>query len=325
VSQIVCPMLSALPPVDATGQPVDRECLYDGCRFYSRAEKDCGLAVAGRATARLAEEAAARPDADIRAALDQAALAADRTAALESTVNALGSALARLETQMASILEVQQKVADRLLEEMSLLLARTQRSDQSVAALAQRIEAGEESGRSIARALETRMKHDEAAIESRRQDEALACNNRGVALYYRGALEAARDAFLKAIDLRPGYAEAYNNLGLVHSRLGRETDAIEAFRQALTTDPAMSEAYNNLGFLYHTSAQFDRAAQMFGLAIESAGDSSVAYTNLGNTYYAMKQAEKAVEAWKRAVELDPMNESARRGLRMFQEDEERAA
>jgi tetratricopeptide (TPR) repeat protein len=317
-------MLSALPPVDGTGRPVDRECLYDGCRFYSRDERDCGLEVAGRATARLLEQAA-HPSAEIRAALDQASQAADRTAALESTVNLLGSALARLESQMASILEVQQKVADRLLEEMSLLLARTQRNDQSVAALAQRIEAGEESGRTIARALETRLKQDEAEIESRRRDEALACNNRGVALYYRGALEAARDAFVKAIDLRPGYAEAFNNLGLVQSRLGRETDAIEAFRQALTADPAMGEAYNNLGFLYHTSAQYDRAAQMFGLAIESASDSSVAYTNLGNTYYAMKQAEKAVEAWKRAVELDPMNESALRGLRMYQADEEIAA
>ncbi len=34
----------------------------------------------------------------------------------------------------------------------------------------------------------------------------------------------------------------------------------------------------------------------------------------------MKQPEKAVEAWRRALELDPMNENARRGLRMFQQD-----
>jgi hypothetical protein len=34
----------------------------------------------------------------------------------------------------------------------------------------------------------------------------------------------------------------------------------------------------------------------------------------------MKQSEKAVEAWRRAVELDPMNESARRGLTMFQQE-----
>jgi Tfp pilus assembly protein PilF len=46
----------------------------------------------------------------------------------------------------------------------------------------------------------------------------------------------------------------------------------------------------------------------------------VAYANLGNSFYKMKLADKAVEAWRRALELDPMNENARRSLRMFQQD-----
>ena len=320
MSQTLCPMLSALPPVDAAGQPVNRECLKEPCRFYDSKARDCGLSIASRLTAKLADEAQSRADADMRAALIQAGQATDRMAALDSTVNGLGSALARLESQIASIIEVQQKVADRLLEEMSLLLARTQKNDQAIAALKERLDAAEAGQATIVRALETRLKKDEADLEASHRDEAITCNNRGVALYYRGALEAARDAFRRAIELMPGYAEAYNNLGLAESRLGHETEAIEAFRQALNADPKMGEAYNNLGFVYHTSSQFDRAAQMFGLAIENAGDSSIAYTNLGNTFYALQQAEKAVEAWKRAVDLDPMNENARRGLRMFQQD-----
>ncbi|HUD71394.1 MAG TPA: tetratricopeptide repeat protein [Dongiaceae bacterium] len=320
MSETLCPMLSALPPVDTAGQPVNRECLKDPCRFYDRKARDCGLSIAARLTTRLADEAQSRADADMRAAVLQSGQTADRVAALESTVNGLGSALARLESQMASIIEVQQKVADRLLEEMSLLNARTQKNDQAIAAVGQRIEAAEASQKTIVQSLEVRLKKDEEDLAAGRRDEAVTCNNRGVALYYRGALEAARDAFKRSVDLHPGYAEALNNLGLAESRLGREAEAIEAFRQALVSDPKMGEAYNNLGFLYHTSSQFDRAAQMFGLAIENAGDSSIAYTNLGNTYYAMQQAEKAVEAWKRAVDLDPMNENARRGLRMFQED-----
>ena len=320
MSETLCPMLSALPPVDAAGQPVNRHCLEEPCRFYDRKAQDCSLSIAARLTSRLADEAQSRIDADMRAALIQAGQATDRIAALESTVNGLGTALAGLESQMASIIEVQQKVADRLLEEMSLLNTRTQRNDLAIAAVRERQEAAEAGQVAIVRALETRLKKDEADLESGRRDEALTCNNRGVALYYRGALEAARDAFRRAIELQPGYAEAYNNLGLAESRLGRETEAIEAFRQALNADPKMGEAYNNLGFLYHTSSQFDRAAQMFGLAIENAGDSSIAYTNLGNTFYAMQQSEKAVEAWKRAVDLDPMNQSARRGLRLFQQD-----
>lgn len=322
MSTLICPMLTALEPVDASGRPVNRECIYERCRFFNLEQKDCNLMLGSRAMARLAEkaEAGAASGAGLEAAVIQAGRAADRLSALESTLNGLGAALARIESQMAASLEVQQKVADRLLEEMSLLLARTQKNDQAAGAMAGRLERAEEAYGQVMKALETRLQKDQQDLEALRRDEAVACNNRGVALYYRGAFEAARDAFLKAIELLPDYAEALNNLGLVYSRLGREQEAIDAFRKALTADPKMGEAYNNLGFLYHTSSQFDRAAQMFNLAIENAGDSSVAYTNLGNTFHAMRQSDKAVDAWSRALELDPMNESARRGLRMFQQD-----
>ena len=324
MSTLICPMLTALKPTDDAGRPVNRECIYEQCRFFNLEQQDCNLMIGSRSMARLAAAAETRaaPHADLEAAVIQAGQATDRIGALESTLNGLGSALARLESQIATIVEVQQKVADRLLEEMSLLLARTQKNDQAMGEIAARLEHSAEDQRQISQALEARSQKDQADLLARRRDEALVCNNRGVVLYYRGAFEAARDAFRKAIELQPDYPEGLNNLGLACSRLGQEQDAIEAFRKALTVDPKMSEAYNNLGFLYHTASQFDRAAQMFGLAIENAGDSSVAYTNLGNTYYAMRQSEKAVVAWQRAVDLDPMNEGARRGLRMFQQDAE---
>lgn len=324
MSPIICPMLSALPAADASGQPVNRECLYEGCRFFDGAARDCGLGLAAAATGRLAA-AAGQPDPALQAALAQAGHATDRIVALESTVTGLASALARLESQMASIIEVQQKVADRLLEEMSLLLTRTEKGEQAVVALSGQIDRAEAGSRAAIEAIEVRRKSDLLDLEARRRDEAVVLNNRGVALYYRGAHEAARDAFRKAIEERADYGEAWNNLGLVESRLGREKEAIEAFRKALEADPKMGEAYNNLGFLYHTQAQYDRAAQMFHLAIESACDSAVAYANLGNTYYALSQHQKAVETWRHALDLDPMNETARRGLRMFQQDEGRAA
>ncbi|MCZ6695047.1 MAG: tetratricopeptide repeat protein, partial [Acidobacteria bacterium] len=58
----------------------------------------------------------------------------------------------------------------------------------------------------------------------------------------------------------------------------------------------------------------------FGQAIENAADTSIAYTNLGNSFYKLQQPDRALQAWKRALEFDPMNENARRGLRMFQQD-----
>lgn len=316
----ICPMLQALPATDAAGQPVNRECLLEPCRFYDRQQQDCGLSLQAALTARL--HAQSELDAaESRAATARLDEITGRATSIEARTAGMEIAVGDLLGRIATLVETQQKAAERLLEEMSLLQARSQKEEASVAALAERLQRSEESTRGILEALDTQRRRDQSDLEARRRDEAVLVNNRGVALYYRGACEAARDAFLKALELMPDYAEAHNNLGLVFSRLGEGERAVESFRKALTADPKMGEAYNNLGFLYHTTAQFDRAAQMFGLAIENTGDSSVAYANLGNTYYAMKNPEKAVEAWKHAVDLDPMNESARRGLRMFEQDD----
>jgi tetratricopeptide (TPR) repeat protein len=342
---MICPMLSALKPVDQQGRPVNRECIYEGCRFFNAQQRDCNLMIGSRAMIQAAEAQSARPDLgkdlvrfsqDVQKEVGQAAQATiQKIAALEAAVARIGGGLtqisaqssAQISAQIATVVETQQKVADRLLEEISLLTATVTRTEQTSAGLAARIDrveaalgALQEGHRTVMDSLEARLQRDRADLEQRRQEEAVGCNNRGVALYYRNALDAALDAFRKALQIKPDYAEACSNMGLVLSKLGREKQAVESFQKALTLDPKMSEIYNNLGFLYHTTARYDRAVQMFGQAIENAADSSVAYTNLGNSFYALKQSDKAVEAWRRAVELDPLNENARRGLRMFQQD-----
>ena len=263
-------------------------------------------------------------------------------------VGATAAASSQSLDQLAALTDLQQKVAERLLEEMSLLSTSVRKLEQIVSALDKKVDKSaaegvqlsqqlllvkgqsekthaalrglHEGNRAVIQAVETQLQRDQVDVARRQLEQAEECNNRGVALYYRGAMEASLAAFRRAVELRPEYAEAHNNLGLVLSKMGKEKEATEAFQEALRLDPAMAEVYNNLGFMYHTSGQLDRAVQMFGQAIQNNADSAVAYTNLGNSFYGLKQPEKAVEAWRRALELDPMNENARRGLRMFQQD-----
>ncbi len=453
---MICPMLSALKPTDDNGNPVDRECIYEDCRFFNQTQRDCNLMMASRAMLKMAEQGPAPTAladmerrftdvgrgllqssmemqeivrqagqetagkvAEVREDLAQrlqglearlqpgpqdieARLAAglqeverrlagrqreieerivsilqenegrtaqglqaylgEMRAALEGTigrvqtrleeqgrgVGATAAAASQSLDQLAALTDLQQKVAERLLEEMSLLNANTRKLEGALAATDRKIDkSAEESlqlsqqlllvkgqsekthaalrglhegNRAVIQAVETQLQRDQADLTRKHREEAEECNNRGVALYYKGALEAALAAFRRAIELLPEYAEAHNNLGLVLSKMGQEKDATEAFQQALRIDPAMAEVYNNLGFMYHTSGRFDRAVQMFGQSIQNSADSAVAYTNLGNSFYKMKRPEKAVEAWRRALELDPMNENARRSLRMFQQD-----
>ena len=61
-----------------------------------------------------------------------------------------------------------------------------------------------------------------------------------------GRLEDARRAYLKAIELRPGYVEARNNLGFLLVRTGAEREAAEQFERALLLDPKYAQALVNL-------------------------------------------------------------------------------
>ena len=53
---MICPMLSALKPTDDAGRPVNRECIYEECRFFNVAQRDCNLMMASRAMLRMAEK-----------------------------------------------------------------------------------------------------------------------------------------------------------------------------------------------------------------------------------------------------------------------------
>ncbi len=59
--------------------------------------------------------------------------------------------------------------------------------------------------------------------------------------------QAAADAALRAVQLKPDHAQAQEFLGLALKRLGRRPEAIEAFRAALRCRPEDAEAHLVLG------------------------------------------------------------------------------
>ncbi len=439
---MICPMLSALKPVDDHGNPVNRECIYEECRFFDQQARDCSLMMASQAMLDMARRGPVaapagdpRPGAEIERRLtdvrkdlltsaleiqgvvrEAAQAILERLAAgvaptgspvsapgapagvptphpgasseelkmlpqrlgsieravagssvalqrsleegllafsvrLDARTNGMSNAdavAAQLLAQMNALAQTQQKAVEKLLGEMATVQSSTRRLDQAVATIEKGLgRATEDSlqmqqlltlvkgqtekthaalrsitegNKSVLLAIETQSQRDQAELARHRQEESQACNSRGVVLYYRGALEAALQAFDRALELVPQFAESHNNRGLVLSKMGRADEAISAFQEALRLDPNMGEVFNNLGFLYHASADHQKAVEMFNQAVQGAADSSIAYTNLGNSFYKLSQPEKAVSAWRHALELDPLNENARRGLRMFQQD-----
>jgi tetratricopeptide (TPR) repeat protein len=52
----------------------------------------------------------------------------------------------------------------------------------------------------------------------------------------------------RALDLRPGYAEAWNNICAAYNKLGRYNEAVAACEQALRSKPDFELARNNLQY-----------------------------------------------------------------------------
>jgi tetratricopeptide (TPR) repeat protein len=163
-------------------------------------------------------------------------------------------------------------------------------------------------------------KRDEEAKARERKEQAREANNRGAALYHRGAYEAAVLEFQRALEIDSKMAEAHNNLGLAYSQIKKNKEAVEAFKRALALDSGMGEAYNNLGLLYHLGAEYGKAVQMFQTSLEKNANPSAAYTNLGNSYYEAKKFKEAVAAWQKALEFNPLNKDAKRALEMFHKE-----
>jgi tetratricopeptide (TPR) repeat protein len=260
---------------------------------------------ADRALAQRLEAVAGRLDGIERLHQELAGMRRERAESDEALRRAIGAAGEHARQETASIRA-----------DLSRIAARLERPD----GIAEALEALRGEAREVLSALRERRRIDEENDRRARGAEASEQNSRGVLLFHEGALEAAAEAFRRAAELRPDYAEAHNNLGLALSRLGRHDDAVGAFRRALECDPDLPAALNNLGFLYHAQRRDAEAVEMFQKALQADPAMAPAYVNLGNAYYRLHRNAQAVEAWRRALEIDPVNEDAARALRSFDQE-----
>ncbi|HEY9747054.1 MAG TPA: tetratricopeptide repeat protein [Allocoleopsis sp.] len=65
----------------------------------------------------------------------------------------------------------------------------------------------------------------------------------GFSLRAAGQVPEALAAFDRAIDLKPGYAEAYTAKGALLAKQGQDAEAIAAFGQAIEADPQLAAPY----------------------------------------------------------------------------------
>jgi tetratricopeptide (TPR) repeat protein len=145
-------------------------------------------------------------------------------------------------------------------------------------------------------------------------DFAEAHNNLGNALQELGKLDEAVASYHKALAIKPNYSKAHNNLGIALQDLGKLDEAVASYHKALAIKPDFPEAHNNLGNALKDLWKLDEAVASYRKALALNPDYAKAHYNLGIALQDLGRQEEAFACRRRAVSLDPQNDLFWAGL-----------
>ena len=177
--------------------------------------------------------------------------------------------------------------------------------------------------RAIAKQVNAALSPEEAASFARRgtvDPEAYDCYLNGIVLMPSSIpqdIETAVQFYKKAIELDPGFAEAYAALSGVYSGMWwtgmdrteqRISMAKTAAEKALQLQPDLPEAHSALGFYYYwCHLDYDQALREFDVAQRSLPNQSIIFYGIGLVLRRQGKQEQAIASLTRAYELNPLS------------------
>ena len=129
--------------------------------------------------------------------------------------------------------------------------------------------------------------------------------------------------FRASAQLDPTYPEPYKALGDLFLIAPRRLfdQAVEAYSKALEIRPFYADAYVGLGDTKAAQSDVDGAVAAYQKALAFNPVNAKVYVSLGKLYYSEKQLYyESVQAYKKAIDLDPSYLDARMGLAEVYED-----
>jgi Tfp pilus assembly protein PilF len=114
----------------------------------------------------------------------------------------------------------------------------------------------------------------------------------------------ARELLQEVIVASPGLAVAHANMGNIEWRLGHAERAEQAWLRALELRPGWAALYNRLGLFYREQARFEQALAMYQQALASDETYARSHRNLAILYELyLGEREKALTHYRRYLEL----------------------
>ncbi len=133
-------------------------------------------------------------------------------------------------------------------------------------------------------------------------------NRLGEALERIGALDAAVDAYRRALAERPAFRKASNNLILALVKTGNGPEAIERARALVAESPKDPDRYFTLG-LAQSEQDVDAAIATFRKVLELSPQHTLARYNLALVLRRADRLPEAITELERAIATDPQPEA----------------
>jgi tetratricopeptide (TPR) repeat protein len=148
-----------------------------------------------------------------------------------------------------------------------------------------------------------------------RDDQSYLLVSSGQALASIGEWELAVNAFSKAADLNPEYADAWAYLGEAVGQIGQDGSA--QLERALTIDPNSISANTLMGLYWQRAERYDLALVYLYAAAQADDHNPALQAEIGNTLGLLGNLSDAEKYYLRAVEFAPRDPTFWQSLANF--------
>jgi len=142
----------------------------------------------------------------------------------------------------------------------------------------------------------------------------LAHNNLGIALFSEGKLDKAIYHYKKTLNIRPDTVCAIKNLGIVMSDKGNLEEAVQYFNKAILINSEDFDAYYRIGRIMERQEKFDEAIRYVTEVIRINPGYAPAYNETGIILAQKGKLQKSREFFLKAIQLEPDYKKARNNL-----------
>jgi tetratricopeptide (TPR) repeat protein len=136
----------------------------------------------------------------------------------------------------------------------------------------------------------------------------------------RRLFDQAVEAYTKAIDLRPFFADAHVGLGDARAAKGEVDGAIAAYQKALVFNPVNPRVHMSLGKIYYgEKGLYYESVNAYKRAIDLDPHSVEARMGLGEVYEDKGLYKEAIEEYRKVIDLDAKHTGAMYNLAVVYE------